>query len=126
MPPTPEGPTGADLTLLDPDGAFSARLAEDHNVLGKLARGFRAASPARRDRFLAEIEVLAHRLAGAAGTFGHGAVSAAAFELEHCIIAARGRSDGPDGKTIDRCLTGLLGALVHAIGPLSRAKGTQN
>jgi HPt (histidine-containing phosphotransfer) domain-containing protein len=121
MRPTPEGPTEADLALLDPDGAFSARLADDCAALAELARGLRVASPVVRDRSLAEIEVLAHRLAGAAGTFGHNAVSAAALKLEHSIAAARQDSDPHENRAaVDRCLAGLRSALGHAVGPPSR------
>jgi HPt (histidine-containing phosphotransfer) domain-containing protein len=123
----PEGATAADLLLLDPDGTFPARLADDRDALARLARGLRAASPARRDRALAEIEALAHRLAGAAGTFGYGAVGDAALELEHGIATARRGSDRREGRaTVDRCLAGLLGALDHALGTAARAKRPQD
>jgi HPt (histidine-containing phosphotransfer) domain-containing protein len=110
----PEAASAADLLLLDPDGTFPARLAEDRGALARLARGLRAASPARRDHSLAEIETLAHRLAGAAGTFGYGAVGDAALELEHAVAAAR-RQGGR--VTVDRSLAGLLSALNRALGP---------
>jgi HPt (histidine-containing phosphotransfer) domain-containing protein len=119
----PEGMTEADLALLDPDGAFAARLADDRGALAKLARNLQAASPAMRDRALAGIEVLAHRLAGAAGTFGYGAVGAVALELEHSIEAAREARDGREAHaSVGRCLAGLLGALDQPLGTSFRAK----
>ena len=109
----PEGRsiTAAELALLDPDGAFSSRLAEDRKLLTELARGVSTAETG--EPRLAEIEVLAHRLGGAAGTFGHPAVSAAAFELEARIRVGRG---GPgDSVKIDDGLAVLVRALDEAL-----------
>jgi HPt (histidine-containing phosphotransfer) domain-containing protein len=105
--------TAAELALLDPDGAFSSRLAEDRKVLTELARGLWTVAAEARQLRLAEIEALAHRLGGAAGTFGYAAISAAAFELEARIRVGRG---GPGGHSvkIDDGLTALVRALDEA------------
>jgi HPt (histidine-containing phosphotransfer) domain-containing protein len=106
----------ADLALLDPEGAFLSRMAEDRAALAGLAGGLWKASPEARRRRLAEIEVLAHRLGGAAGTFGYEGVSAAALELEDRIAMWRQVAD-PSGcrVAIEGGLTGLARALEGAI-----------
>ena len=112
----PEGrsTTAAERTLLDPDGTFSSRLAADRDVLTGLARGLGSAPTETRQRRLAEMEALAHRLGGAAGTFGYMAVSEAAFELEARIAVRRGRAEGPLVE-IESRLAALLGALDEAL-----------
>lgn len=112
----PEGRsiTAAELTLLDPDGTFSSRLTADRDVLTGLARGLESAPTETRQRRLAEMEALAHRLGGAAGTFGYMAISAAAFELEAGIVARRGGAEGPFAEIEDR-LTALMGMLDEAL-----------
>lgn len=88
----PEVPTAAELALLDPDGAFMQRLAGDRAALAALAP---ALDEAGDDGALARIQLLAHRLAGAAGTFGHAEVGEAALDLEEGVIALReGEGDG--------------------------------
>ncbi|HEY1385296.1 MAG TPA: Hpt domain-containing protein [Dongiaceae bacterium] len=81
-------PGAADLAVLDPDGSFVCRLRHDRDALARLACGlWTTAEDARRAR-LAEIEELAHRLAGAAGTFGYERVGMAALELENDVATA--------------------------------------
>jgi HPt (histidine-containing phosphotransfer) domain-containing protein len=106
--------TAAELALLDPDGAFSSRLVADREILSELARGLRRASAEARQRPLAEIEALAHRLGGAAGTFGYAAVSAAAFELEARIGVERGGARA-HSVGVDDGLAALVRALDEAI-----------
>lgn len=73
----PDSPTAAeDLRLLDPDGRFCQRLAADREAL--------RAERARTD----ELAVIAHRLAGAAGTFGHPEIGDAAMALEGALERA--------------------------------------
>ena len=112
----PEGRTisAAELALLDPDGAFWSRLAADRDVLTGLARGLWTAPAESRIRRLAEMEMLAHRLGGAAGTFGYMAISAAALELEAGIVARRGRAEGPFAEIEDR-LAALMAMLDEAL-----------
>lgn len=98
----PGGPTAADLALLDPDGSFRHRLASDLQILARFS------APALMPADLAEIELLAHRLAGAAGTFGFAEVSDAALALEDAAIEARAGS-------------GRLGRLASGLGRLRRA-----
>lgn len=81
-------PGAADLARLDPDGSFAARLIEDRSELARLAGRIDPESDAGREA-LANLERLAHRLAGAAGTFGHSEISEAALVLEDKVIAAR-------------------------------------
>ena len=112
----PEGrsTTAAERTLLDPDGTFSSRLAADRDVLSGLARGLGSAPTETRQRRLAEMEALVHRLGGAAGTFGYLAVSDAAFELEARIAVRRGEGESPFAEIEDR-LAALLGTLEEAL-----------
>lgn len=112
----PEGKsiTAAEIALLDPDGTFSSRLAADRDVLTGLARGLESAPTESRQRRLAEMEALAHRLGGAAGTFGYMAISAAAFELEARIVARRGGAEGPFAE-IENRLAALMGVLDEAL-----------
>ena len=108
--------TAADLLLLDPDGTFPARLKGDRGVLTALARGLWKASAEARQGRLAKIEALAHRLGGAAGTFGHGAVSVAAFALEDCIAAGREATDPAKCRAaIEAALARLLRVLDDAL-----------
>jgi hypothetical protein len=75
-----------DLALLDPDGTFPVRLAGDRDALAGYADGLWALeAEALRER-LREIATLAHRLAGAAGTFGYHGVGDAALALEEQIL----------------------------------------
>lgn len=75
----PPHPSPEELALIDPDGTFRTRLRDD--------RGRIAAALAERD--LDALEVLAHRLAGAAGTFGFAEVSDRAIALEDMLLARR-------------------------------------
>jgi hypothetical protein len=86
-------PTPADLALLDPDGSFRRRLADDRERL--------AAAPPP-----AELEVVVHRLAGAAATFGYAEVGALAIALDE-VFVQRGRP--------------ASGALPELIAALDRA-----
>ncbi len=76
--------------LLDPDGSFRQRLLDDRVALAALDNKL----DERGDRVLAAIAVLAHRLAGAAGTFGHDEVGEAAALLEQRTetVLAAGRT----------------------------------
>lgn len=110
-----ELPSAADLALLDPDGSFALRLAEDRAALGRLAGALDGTVPAGETRDgLAAIELIAHRLAGAAGTFGHAAVSAAALDLEDHVIALRKGAGRPQAAALG--FAGLLAALDRAVG----------
>jgi hypothetical protein len=109
----PERPSAAELARLDPDGSFAGRLARDRADLAGLAEALAGGAGDGRDHILAEIEVLAHRLAGAAGTFGHAEVGAAAFDLEEAAIALR-RAPSGGRAALDGGLRRLLGALDGA------------
>jgi hypothetical protein len=104
-------PDKAALALLDPDGAFPDRLRQDRAVLKTLCCRLRDGEGEAR-ALLAAIATLAHRLAGAAGTFGYGAVGDAATELEDCIAEAEDTM--PDGF-IDTVI-GKAGGLDMSIG----------
>ena len=106
----PPAPSAADLALLDPDGSFVLRLKDDREALTRLASGLWAAE-ARGER-LARLEALAHRLAGAAGTFGYARVGDAALALENGIMSAgHGVDRGEDRSMIERDLAALQNAL---------------
>lgn len=109
-------PTAAELALLDPDGSFTQRLAEDRVALAALARILEPAPVPPGDAALAAIQILAHRLAGAAGTFGHGAVSEAALALEDSVIGLR--QGGVDAASA----AGRLGALLASLDAALRLK----
>jgi DNA-binding response OmpR family regulator/HPt (histidine-containing phosphotransfer) domain-containing protein len=66
------------LARLDPDGSFQQRLVDDHRALTALGRRIHQ----RGDRVLVTLAKLAHRLAGAAGTFGYERIGDAAACLE--------------------------------------------
>lgn len=112
----PEGPSAAELARLDPDGSFAGRLARDRADLARLAEALAEGASDGRDHILAGIEVLAHRLAGAAGTFGYTEAGAAAFDLEEAAIALR---QAPSGgrAALDGSLTRLLDALAGFAPP---------
>ena len=68
-------PSADDLRVLDPDGQFHARLIEDRAAIERLANDGQSPELAR----------LVHGLAGAAGTFGHRAISDAAMALDDAL-----------------------------------------
>ncbi|MGN6304745.1 MAG: Hpt domain-containing protein [Mesorhizobium sp.] len=110
-----DGLSAADLALLDPDGTFALRLTEDRTTLARLAGALDAMGPAdEQTDCLAAIELVAHRLAGAAGTFGHAAVSSAALDLEDQVIALRKGAD--NRSAVASGLAMLVGALDRALG----------
>lgn len=88
-----KAPTAAELALLDPDGTFAERLAGDRAAFAALAP---ALDEADDDGALADIQLLAHRLGGAAGTFGYAEVGEAALDLEESVIALR-EGEGDSG-----------------------------
>jgi HPt (histidine-containing phosphotransfer) domain-containing protein len=92
-------PGAAELLLLDPDGGFRDRLAADRAAL--------AAAGSRRRR--GGLTIIAHRLAGAAGTFGYPEISDAALALEDATIGAA------EGEAVAVALARLLAALDAAL-----------
>lgn len=91
-------PSAADLRLLDPDGSFRERLEADRRALAELSD----------TGDMAELKRIVHGLAGAAGTFGHGAISEAAIEIDDALTA---------GRPVDAAaLARLLAALEQALG----------
>lgn len=80
-------PSKAELTLLDPDGSFRLRLADDRTRLIKLA----VPNPTEDQR--AELHRLVHRLAGAAGTFGFAEIGALAITLDDALADGKGQGD---------------------------------
>jgi HPt (histidine-containing phosphotransfer) domain-containing protein len=105
-------PGAADLAVLDPDGSFVCRLRDDRDTLTRLAHGLWSSPKDARRARLAEIEELAHRLAGAAGTFGYERVGVAALELEDCVAAkASGTDHCEDRSAIEAGLARLRLAL---------------
>jgi HPt (histidine-containing phosphotransfer) domain-containing protein len=107
-------PDKAALALLDPDGGFPDRLRQDRAAL-KALRGRLRSGEGETKALLAALETLAHRLAGAAGTFGYGAVGTAAMELEDCLAEAKDTT--PDGvvDTVIGKADGLDMAIATAI-----------
>ena len=110
-------PEGGDAAILDPTGSFRQRLVDDRLVIAGLVENLWSA-PDRTGR-IAQLEVVVHRLAGAAGTFGFAAISEAAIAMEDGLIAARGAGSGPDKGALRRLQQRLFGALETALGPLA-------
>ncbi len=75
-----------DRAVLDPDGIFPLRLAGDRAALVDLSANLWALAAEVREKRLRRMATLAHRLAGAAGTFGYSAISDAALALEEKIL----------------------------------------
>ena len=88
MPETDGTPDLALLALLDPEGKFRHRLREDCQRVAVLRRALSLGSEAEQSARL-ELERVAHRLAGAAGTFGFAEVSTIALEVEDILVAGR-------------------------------------
>lgn len=113
------GGSPMDRALLDPDGVFPGRLIADRAVLLALATGLQDA--ADYDERLRRMATLAHRLGGAAGTFGYHAISESALLLEDAILD-RQPGDGPSTRqgglrpdTVRRAAEALLVALDDGI-----------
>lgn len=105
----------------DPDAAFRQRAARDRARLSRLAERVRhqGARP-RMAKSLAEIEELAHGLAGAGGVFGYPSLSAAAARLERLTERwrqARLPALSPRRKSL------LAGAIRSLIGELMLIDG---
>jgi two-component system response regulator TctD len=66
------------FSRIAPDGSFRQRLVDDHRALAVLGRKINQ----RGDRVLIALAKLAHRLAGAAGTFGYERIGDSAASLE--------------------------------------------
>jgi len=99
--------------------SFQERLRRDRaTIAGLLARLRADATWHEIAADIVEIESLAHRLAGAAGTFGYAALGAAASEVERLTEGWRKRP--PTGLTprrhalLRRRVAALLGALARA------------
>ena len=94
--------SAADLALLDPDGSFRGRLAEDRARIAALVRP----SPAKAQ--LAELQRVVHQLAGAAGTFGFAEIGDLAVALDDALLA------GVDSTATAPLFHDLLAALARA------------
>jgi periplasmic divalent cation tolerance protein len=114
------GPTAEALQLLDPEGGFPARLAADRQRLADLTDRLWRVSPQLRQDRLRELESLAHRLAGAAGTFGFPAVGDAALALEELLIEQREGLPGGERAALATRFAMLAAALDQAIATLPR------
>jgi len=112
------GPTAEELRLLDPEGGFLARLVADRRRLAGLTHRLWRVSPQLRQDRLREIESLAHRLAGAAGTFGFVATGDAALALEELLIEQRQGLIGSEQAAVSARLATLADALDQAIAAL--------
>jgi hypothetical protein len=110
-----------DLSLLDPDGTFPARLAGDRDALAGYADGLWALEAGALRERLREIATLAHRLAGAAGTFGHQDVSDAALALEEQILDRLGSEDLSMGQSrVGQAMDALARALEEGLARARR------
>jgi HPt (histidine-containing phosphotransfer) domain-containing protein len=77
-----ERPASANAALPDPVQAFRERASRDRDRTGRLMAALTDPSRARLAQPLAELEALAHGLAGAGGTFGFPALSETAARVE--------------------------------------------
>lgn len=110
-------PASVDRSLLDPDGLFPARLAGDRASLADHAKALEALDKGAQSRSLKDIATLAHRLGGAAGTFGYGAVSGAALALEDVVLERRpGENLVVARARVQQAIDALMGALDEALG----------
>jgi HPt (histidine-containing phosphotransfer) domain-containing protein len=91
-------PSASDLKVLDPDGRFRERLEADRQAIAELGDNGN----------LSELKRIVHGLAGAAGTFGYGAVGDIAIALDDRLVA--GETVGAPG------IARLLAALEQALG----------
>jgi HPt (histidine-containing phosphotransfer) domain-containing protein len=90
-------PSAEDLHILDPDGEFRQRLSDDHKALASLSDS----------HDLRPLKVIAHRLAGAAGTFGYPELGDTATTLdEHLRVH----------EVMPQDVARLLAALEQALG----------
>ncbi len=109
----------ADRALLDPDGLFPARLAGARAALAGHADAMEALDAEARPRRLKDIATLAHRLGGAAGTFGYEAISSAALALEDVILERRpGENRAAASARVQRAIDALLRALDEGLAGL--------
>jgi chemotaxis protein histidine kinase CheA len=102
------------LAVLDPDGIFPARLAADRAALLGYYRHVWELEPEAREAQLKLIATLAHRLGGAAGTFGFGAVSDAALALEMRIVDCESNETPAQHAAIRQGIDALFSALDEA------------
>jgi HPt (histidine-containing phosphotransfer) domain-containing protein len=97
---------------LDADGTFRARMATDRMRIAELWDAAEGGAAADADPALAQVERLAHRLAGAGGTFGYAALSEAAFAAEDRVAALR-REPSPAARAdAAAAVAALLDALA--------------
>ena len=102
--------------LLDPDGVFPQRLTGDRGALVGYAGDLWALGPQAREDRLRRIATLAHRLGGAAGTFGHHAVSESALALEDEILRRRpGAASSSWQASIQQAIDALVLALDESL-----------
>lgn len=92
-------PSPDDLKLLDPEGNFRRRLSDDRAAIARLAETGE----------LAELKIVVHRLAGAAGTFGYAEVGDIAIEIDDLF------EDKATAAPILEATRGLLNALDRAL-----------
>jgi HPt (histidine-containing phosphotransfer) domain-containing protein len=99
--------------------SFEERLRRDRATIAEVLARLRADAPWHKIApEIVEIEALAHRLAGAAGTFGYPALGTAASEVERLTEGWRRRP--PPTLTprrhalLRRRVAALLGALARA------------
>jgi HPt (histidine-containing phosphotransfer) domain-containing protein len=110
-----------DLAALDPDRVFPDRLANDRAILIEYFLALDALGMDARERNLKQIATLAHRLGGAAGTFGFSAVSDAALALEERIVDRQpGENSSVQHEAIRQSIDALVRALDDALSNLSR------
>ncbi len=102
----------------DPEAAFRIRLAADRAELVRLMARPRTA------RTLADLEELAHGLAGSAGVFGHDRVGDAAARLERLAERYRLQKPGSRSQRQKSLLAGAAASLLAALSASNRQDAT--
>jgi DNA-binding response OmpR family regulator len=93
---------------------FRTRLQNERGKLAAIQAKLHGSGAASQD--FEELQVVVHKLAGAAGIFGFAEVSQSAAELEELIIETK--SDSRAAESIDGELAGLLRVIERECAPL--------
>lgn len=105
--------TDDDWSMDDLMAEFQERLAADHRAVAELWEA--AQHPARRDDALANLESIAHKLAGLGRTFGFPEVTDTGRALEIALVH-RDRTAAPPPQTV-AAVDAFHRAIAAAIAP---------
>jgi DNA-binding response OmpR family regulator len=100
---------------------FRARLRNERTKLMALQARLGSPASSQESQDVEELQVVVHKLAGAAGIFGFHAVSQAATQLEELIIDTKSGNGGAEKIVGD--LAGLLGVIEPECKALEESQG---